>query len=147
MRKPEEIKADNYWWCPNCHDEVDPHNVTYQEIHETCGYRVQWIENIPIDDLEKMCQAWKEGRCVVLPCKVGDTVYWVCKGRIIPCRVEGLKKENGAEFIKAHGDLYEEGRSFHLNDWVSDREDMGKTVFLTRAEAEACTEGGRQCLN
>jgi hypothetical protein len=38
--------ADNYWWCSNCHEEIDARNVTHQECHDACGHRVKWIENI-----------------------------------------------------------------------------------------------------
>jgi hypothetical protein len=33
-----------YWWCPNCREEVDSRNVTFQEKHENCGHSVDWIE-------------------------------------------------------------------------------------------------------
>lgn len=33
------------------------------------------IRGIPLDRLETVCDAERDGRCVVLPCKVGDTVY------------------------------------------------------------------------
>lgn len=34
------------------------------------------VRNIPLDRLEEICTAEQEGRVVVLPCKVGDIVYW-----------------------------------------------------------------------
>ena len=45
-------------------------------------YRLQEIENIlgdeyDLDRLKELVQADKEGRCVVLPCKVGSTVYFI----------------------------------------------------------------------
>lgn len=33
------------------------------------------LDGIPLDRLEQLCQAEREGRCVVLPCKVGATVW------------------------------------------------------------------------
>ena len=33
------------------------------------------IDGIPSDRLEAICDAERDGRCVALPCKVGDTVY------------------------------------------------------------------------
>jgi len=27
----------NIWWCPNCKHEVDGHQVTFQEHHDSCG--------------------------------------------------------------------------------------------------------------
>jgi hypothetical protein len=71
---------DNYWWCPNCHEEVDARNVTYQECHDSCGHRVQWVENIDSDRLEAICEAEKDGRCVVLFAKRGDVCFEVDEG-------------------------------------------------------------------
>ncbi len=36
--------------------------------------RLAVTADIPFDRLEAICTAEKENRCVVLPCKVGDTV-------------------------------------------------------------------------
>ena len=33
-------KPEGYWWCTACKIEVDPHNVTYEERHDTCGSMV-----------------------------------------------------------------------------------------------------------
>lgn len=60
------MRTDNYWWCPNCKEEIEPHNVTYQEIHELCGRRVQWIENILLARIEEIFAAERDGRLVVL---------------------------------------------------------------------------------
>ena len=47
-----------------------------------CWGRLDTIENIlgdeyDLDRLKELVQADKEGRCVVLPCKVGSTVYFI----------------------------------------------------------------------
>lgn len=36
---------------------------------------IKEFEGIPIDRLRELAEADKEGRCVVLPCKVGDNVF------------------------------------------------------------------------
>ena len=54
---------------------------------------------------------------VVLPCKVGDTVYQADASRIYPITIKKL--------------IYDAG---HI---AFDEEAIGKTVFLTREEAEA----------
>ena len=48
--------------------------------HTFCGYmeaelRRAIIDGIPSDRLEAICDAERDGMCVVLPCKVGDTLY------------------------------------------------------------------------
>lgn len=58
--------------------------------------------------ISELVEADKDGRCVVLPCKVGTPVYWVVDGGVFEC---------------------------YLN--LAAVEEVGKTVFLTREAAEA----------
>ena len=61
-----------------------------------------------LDHLRELVEADKDGRCVVLPCKVGDKVYWIVDGGVFEC------------FFT-----------------IAAAEEVGKTVFLTREAAEA----------
>jgi hypothetical protein len=36
----EAVGYQTGWWCEKCHAFVDGIQVTYEEIHETCGYPV-----------------------------------------------------------------------------------------------------------
>jgi len=38
--------------------------------------RAALTADIPLSDLSALCDAWREGRCVVLPCKVGEKLSW-----------------------------------------------------------------------
>lgn len=87
--------------------------------------------------------AEKQGRLAVLPCKVGDTVYSTLDdlGHSYKCEVTGVylsrrEHESYVELdpISYRGSKY--GASFGA---------FGKTVFLTREEAEAALagEGGK----
>ena len=88
------------------------------------------------EDLEE------QGRLVILPCKVGDTVYCIfnrytkctfnneefdecsCQGCEYEC---DSKKENYVQDMRAYS-----------LDWiVTNLKNFGKTVFLTKSEAEA----------
>ena len=98
--------------------------------HESAIRRLAAIEDIlgdeyDLDELREMVQAKREGRCVVLPCKVGDTLYRIQRFK----RGKNWRKE--AEFIRT----VELNRN---NFWriVMDGE-IGATVFLTRVDAEA----------
>lgn len=71
-------------------------------------------------ELEKYQEADKAGRLVVLPCKVGDTAY----------RLQYIEQTPG-RFILGVAEI-----KFSLI-WL---EEFGKTVFLTREEAEAALE-------
>ena len=86
------------------------------------------------EDLEE------QGKLLKLPCAVGDAVYEICDGFIEPCTVEVIyladyKDEagNSSYMIEIH---------YNREDcpWVSTEvyfTDIGKTVFLTKEEAEA----------
>lgn len=86
--------------------------------------------------LEKYTQAEEQGHLMELPCKVGDTVY--ISGREYAAQIDEI-------VIKANGDItffwleYDRGPELEeLWDYGEfTPEDIGKTVFLTREEAEA----------
>ena len=75
----------------------------YEDIAELCG---------GFDRLRELAEADKDGRVVVLPCKVGDTVY------ILRRAFDGADVVGETEL------------------WWDDIPQLGKTVFLTREEAE-----------
>lgn len=51
--------------------------------------RLEIIKEIPIVRLRELAQAEKEGRIVVLPCKVGDTVYHITTCEYFPQVLDG----------------------------------------------------------
>ena len=86
--------------------------------------------------LRELAEADKDGRCVVLPCKVGQRVFALLDTdkHISECEVKQIGMGNeigfiGLEPIGARGREY----GVALNGF-------GKTVFLTREEAEAALE-------
>lgn len=89
-----------------------------------------------IERLRELAEADKDGRLVVLPhCKLGDTVYWLHDKKITECRVYRIQESaKGVQIaIKStvsHG-------VFSVDDY------FGKTIFLTREEAEKALEGRR----
>lgn len=48
---------------------------------------IKEFNGLPVDRLRELAEADKDGRLVVLPCKVGDTVYFALLGRIIEKQV------------------------------------------------------------
>ena len=95
---------------------------------------LETLNNTPISRLVELAEADKDGRCVVLPCKVGDTAYYLNRPVILDFEVIGyMVDERGAwSFMGEHldkttGDTY---------SCCPDTEKVGKTVFLTREEAE-----------
>nr|DAW88843.1 MAG TPA: hypothetical protein [Caudoviricetes sp.] len=87
--------------------------------------------------LRELAEADKDGRCVVLPCKVGQRVFALLDTdkHISECEVKQIGMGNeigfiGLEPIGARGREY----GVALNGF-------GKTVFLTREAAEKALEG------
>ena len=79
--------------------------------------------------LGKLAEADRDGRLVVLPCKVGDMVYFTLLGRIIEKQVFSIVSFSDSTRI------YCGGTSEYFRP-----EDIGKTFFLTREEAEKSLE-------
>lgn len=73
-----------------------------------------------------------EGRLLVLPCRTGRTVYLVDGKEINRCITENTLVRNGlmARMIETSV----------VTHYAVYPEDVGKTVFLTRGEAEAALE-------
>ena len=88
-----------------------------REIEETlsgCGYSISRMVDLMKADVE--------GRVVVLPCKVGDVLYAAESATVIPLHVMEV-----AIYLALEG---EDGGDYER---ISN---IGKTVFLTREEAE-----------
>lgn len=112
-------------------------------IPEQCENAKVIIESAFCDDTSKaerireLLKADKDGRVVVLPCKVGDKLYEVTGRKTISVyRVKAIRVELFVLFIE--WDI-EEGFVWQSLEGVS-TEEIGKTVFLTREEAEKALE-------
>lgn len=88
-------------------------------------------DDYDLDRMRELVQADKDGRCLVLPCKVGDKVY-------VPDRnnMKVLKKEVRQVSFNHHGKWL-----VFVGCIVIDVGEFGKTVFITREEAEAALKG------
>lgn len=101
----------------------------------------QYLGTTP-DCLHEWAKAAQEGRLIVMPCKVGDTVYAIrpgceiCPFALVPCESEATEF-CGKDVVR---DL-----PFAIR-WL---EDIGKRYFLTREEAEAALagEGGKDAAD
>ena len=102
--------------------------------------RLSKIEDIlgdeyDLDRLKELVQANREGKCVVLPCRVGDKVYCIQSYfNDAKMRSEKKVKCRVVDFMQSLPDLFEcEGMIYKFSD-------IGKIVFLTSEEAEAALE-------
>ena len=108
----------------------------------TMRSRLKEIEDILGDDydldrLKELVQADREGRCVVLPCKLHDKVFFVENGCVKETEVDSFHNWTSGHWkISTHTD-----RMFdHWKGYEIDFSGINKTVFLTREEAEAALE-------
>lgn len=74
----------------------------------------------------------EQGLLIRLPCKVGGSVYYVRKGRIIECVVSCV---NIHRIINIIAKEKETGKEYGFVPNI-----IGKVIFLTREEAEAALE-------
>lgn len=92
---------------------------------------IKEFNGVPLARLRELAEADKAGRIIILPCKVGDTVYQLRKKThargmgISPRRVSSACVWADGSYALAH-----QGMSYCQSG------DLGKTWFLTREEAE-----------
>ena len=119
--------------------------LTPEEIdmdHEAAEQLRQLCQGCDLDRLEKLAEADKDGRLVVLPCKVGDTV-WVARnpwtGKLLKkpldAYVNGMKMYSHGLYVNL---LFDTRKINGTRDYEINH--IGKTVFLTREEAEKALE-------
>ena len=103
------------------------------EIEAGCVKAIARTYGIDINRLRKFAEADRDGRVIVLPCEVGHAAYWVHNGIITDCHINRIQVNRKGVFLclknkKSHG-------AFRVDTC------LGKTVFLTREEAEKALAG------
>ena len=107
-------------------EEIDDLQAQYNTILKAMiqdGERI-----ISTDRLAELARADREGRVVVLPCKIDDDVYINLFGRTLDATVISISELASTPTYKA---MY----GIRLC-YIFKADDVGETVFLTRAEAE-----------
>lgn len=90
-----------------------------------------------VERIIELLKADRDGRLAVLPCKVGDTLYEVTGRKTISeYRVKAIRVELFCVFIEWE---IEKGFVWQSLSGIAQGE-IGKTVFLTREEAEKALE-------
>ena len=93
-----------------------------------------------LDRLRELAQADREGRCVVLPCKIGDIVYEIRYTAENDRPRKHARKKFDHSVSGCTWRMREQPDMCYVSEkkcTKSDFEFMGRTVFLTRADAEA----------
>ena len=98
-------------YCDACHNSDCHCELVEDMIERLADY----------EDLEE------QGRLIKLPCKVRDTIYGLHKAMVCELDTEtiGISKMPSGEIL------------YLIDGWELDKGDFGKTVFLTKPEAEA----------
>lgn len=137
---PESVMdGDN---CVECDCPVAILNILGIQAAEN-NARLKMIEKIlgndyDLDRLKELVEADREGRCVVLPVKVGDIVYtnisvlgdrYRNAERPYPVKVIFVGIGEGSVYFNVE---YDNGRIFPFEG-----RNIGKTIFFTREEAES----------
>lgn len=99
----------------------------YKDIGKPEGYDSKMELVGLLKQLKEYQHLEEQGRLVKLPCKVRDTIYGLHKAMVCELDTEtiGISKMPSGEIL------------YLIDGWELDKGDFGKTVFLTREEAEA----------
>ena len=108
--------------------------VTPEEIEEIktriekVWNMLQSIDGEKLEHMELLVEAEAEGRLIIAPCNVGQKVFWKHNGVITECKVHRLSKNRTGLFLHLRSNVSH--GAFRVETC------MGKSVFLTRQEAE-----------
>ena len=94
---------------------------------------------LPIDRLRELVQADREGRCVVLPCKIGGPVWRLYDDCDFPGDCYTKQKCRGCEYRN----LFIEEQAFCLS-MLCQNGKLAPPYYTIRAEAEAALQGERE---
>ena len=89
----------------------------------------QAINPMPFGEFVEIMWAKRAGRAIILPCKVGDTVWIVSGEKVYECMLRDAVSYQAVNF------------NLEIIRTVNGRVNGIQTVFLTREEAEASLNG------
>ena len=104
-------------------EEIDMDHEAAEQLRQLC-------RNCDLDRLEKLAEADRDGRVVVRPCKVGDTLFRVFAGEILEHKVRNMRYLA----IQGRWDIDTTPFCSYVESSI------GKTIFLTHEQAERALE-------
>lgn len=107
-------------------EEIDMDHEAAEQLRHLC-------RDCDLERLEKLAEADKDGRVVVLPCKLGDTLFRVFAEEILEHKVRNMRYLA----IQGRWDIDTTPFCSYVESSI------GKTIFLTREEAKAALEAKR----
>lgn len=118
--------AMDFYWRLKAYEDTERTPEEIDMDHEAAEQLRHLCRDCDLGRLEELVKADKEGRTVVLPCKVGDTLYRVFAGEILEHKVGNMRYLA----IQGRWDI----ETYPFCSYVESS--IGKTIFLTRKEAE-----------
>ena len=120
------MQYEDTWLTP---EEIDMDHEAAEQLRQLC-------QGCDLDRLEELTEADKDGRLVVLPCKVGDIVW---------ANLDGMRHTRKCVIEFANIGSHITTIVFSTVDGLREQYGVnpcsfGKTVFLTREEAEKALE-------
>lgn len=100
-----------------------------ERLIEICDTNNGWVDEVTA---EKFADYLLANNVIILPCKVGDTIYGITIGGVSNLKIEQIHCwSNGMWKFNCWGGKgkYRVGYEFSIDDF-------GKTVFLSKEEAE-----------
>lgn len=131
LREHAEWARANEWETPitlgdDLAGAADLIEAQAKEIEKLRGQLRHLCRNCDLDRLEKLAEADRDGRVVVRPCKVGDTLFRVFAGEILEHKVRNMRYLA----IQERWDIDTTPFCPYVESSI------GKTIFLTHEEAE-----------
>ena len=112
--------------CDNC--------KLYSPCTGPCGKWHEWNQDV-LKKLAEYETAEEEGRLVVLPCKSGQDLFGIYNRTIVDGYADGYLLEKTSVHSDADHWIWLQDKN-SKNYWKISFAEIGKTVFLTREEAE-----------
>lgn len=104
---------------------------------------IKEFNGLPVDRLRELAEADKDGRVVVLPCKVGEKLWVIGRDNVpreMALEAPDIRTVCTDEDNLCMSTCNRKPDGFCVYRLRNDGASIGKTVFLTREEAEAALE-------
>ena len=136
MASEYEEKYTEQEWISVLQDRLAAYEDTHMMPSDVISMRMNMaiiaalFNGIDVDRMKELAEADRDGRVVVRPCKVGDTLFRVFAGEILEHKVRNMRYLA----IQGRWDIDTTPFCSYVESSI------GKTVFLTREAAEAALE-------
>ena len=117
-----------------------------QEIREDCSLYKVCLERQVFEKLQRYEDLEEQGRLITLPCKIGDTVYYINTHNRLSLFKNTVYEAKVARFVTTRygTSIVIQIRNEYGCTELYSEDNYNKTVFLTKEEAEAALKGAEE---